>query len=115
MIPATKNWGLWDQFVAKQLAFFIDKLKNTREGDGTLLDRSLIYQGSATSKVHDPHNYPLILAGGKKMGHKAGQYVKYDEKKNALSNLYVRMGQAMGAPIEKFGDSTGISMSELFS
>ena len=110
-----KDWGMWDQFVAKQLAFFIQRLKDTKEGDGTLLDRTLIFQGTATSSVHNSHNYPLILAGGKKLGHKAGQYVQYEESKNALSNLFVRMGQAVGVPMKKFGDSSGIQMSELFS
>ena len=49
------------------------------------------------------------------MGHKTGQFVQYDEAKNALSNLFVRMAHAMDVPIETFGDSTGIPMTELFS
>jgi hypothetical protein len=109
-----KDWGLWDQFVAKQLAYFINRLKETSEGDGSLLDRCLIFQGAATSRVHDNTNFPIIMAGGKQIGHKAGQFVKYDEKKNNLANLFVRIANAMDVPIEKFGDSTGISMSELF-
>ena len=48
------------------------------------------------------------------MGHKAGQFVTYDEKENALSNLFVRIANSMDVPIERFGDSTGIPMSELF-
>ena len=110
-----KHWGLWDQFVARQLAYFIKRLKETKEGDGSLLDRCVVFQGAATSRVHDNTNYPLILAGGKKMGHKAGQYVKYDEQNNALSNLFVRIANSMDVPIETFGDSTGMPMSELFA
>ena len=109
-----KDWGLWDQFVAQQLAYFINRLKGTKEGDGSLLDRCLIFQGAATSRVHDNTNYPLLLAGGKKIGHKAGQFVTYDEEKNALSNLFVRIANSMDVPIETFGDSTGNPMSELF-
>ena len=45
---------------------------------------------------------------------KTGQFITYDEKKNALSNLFARMGNAMDVPMENFGDSTGIPMSELF-
>ena len=48
------------------------------------------------------------------MGHKAGQFVNYDEQANALSNLFVRIANSMDVPIEKFGDSSGISMNELF-
>lgn len=109
-----KDWGLWDQFVARQLAYFIGRLKNTKEGDGTMLDRSLVFQGAATSRVHDNTNFPLILAGGRQIGHKAGQFIKYDEQNNNLANLFVRMANAMDVPIESFGDSTGVSMSELF-
>ena len=110
-----KDWGLWDQFVAQQLAYFVNRLRDTKEGDGTLLDRCLIFQGAATSRVHDNTNFPLILAGGEKMGHKAGQFVTYDEQKNNLANLFVRIANSMDVPIDSFGDSTGISMSELFA
>lgn len=110
-----KTWGMWDQFVSRQLAYLINRLKETKEGDGCLLDRCLIFEGSPTSITHKAVNYPLILAGGKKMGHKTGQFVQYDEAKNALSNLFVRMAHAMDVPIETFGDSTGIPMTELFS
>ncbi len=109
-----KDWGIWDQFVAKQLAYFIDRLKGTSEGDGSLLDRCLIFQGAATSRVHDNTNFPILMAGGKQMGHKTGQFITYDEQKNNLANLFVRIGNAMDVPMTKFGDSTGISMSELF-
>ncbi len=109
-----KDWGLWDQFVAQQLAYFVKRLKDTKEGDGSLLDRCLIFQGAATSRVHDNTNFPLILAGGKKMGHKVGQFVTYDEEKNNLANLFVRVANSMDVPIDSFGDSTGIPMSELF-
>ena len=54
------------------------------------------------------------MAGGKQMGHKTGQFITYDEQKNNLANLFVRIGNAMDVPMTKFGDSTGISMSELF-
>ncbi len=109
-----KDWGLWDQFVAQQLAYFINRLAETSEGDGRLLDRCLIFQGAATSKVHDNTNFPIIMAGGKQMGHKAGQFITYDEEKNNLANLFARIGNAMDVPMENFGDSTGVSMSELF-
>lgn len=109
-----KDWGLWDQFIARQLAYFINRLKETKEGDGTMLDRCLVFQGAATSRVHDNTNFPLILAGGKQLGHKAGRFINYDEQKNNLANLFVKIANAMDVPIEKFGDSTGVSMGELF-
>ena len=110
-----KDWGLWDQFVARQLAYFINRLKETKEGDASMLDRCLVFQGAATSRVHDNTNFPLILAGGKQMGHKAGQFVTYNEQENNLANLFVRVANAMDVPMETFGDSTGIPMNELFA
>jgi hypothetical protein len=109
-----KDWGMWDQFLMKQMAYLVKRLESTQEGDGTLLDRTLILQGAATGKLHKNYDYPLILAGGKKIGHKGGQFVEFDEDKNALADLFLRMGQSMGANMETFGDSTGASMSELF-
>ena len=101
--------------MARQFAYFINRLRETREGDGRLLDRCLIFQGAATSKVHDNTNYPIIMAGGRQLGHKTGQFVTYDEEKNNLANLFVRIANAMDVPMEQFGDSTGIPMSELFA
>ena len=108
-------WGQWDQFLAKQFGYFINKLKETKEGDGTLLDNCLLFHGSATSKTHKNVNYPLLLAGGRNLGHKSGQFVQYEEEKNALADLYVRIANGAGVPITKFGDSLGNSMSELFT
>jgi hypothetical protein len=48
------------------------------------------------------------------MGHKSGQFISYDEEQNALSNLFVRIANSMDVPLQSFGDSTGISMGELF-
>ena len=109
-----KDWGLWDQFVARQLAYFLNRLQETPEGDGSMLDRCLVFQGAATSRVHDNTNFPLLLAGGKKMGHKSGQFIRYDEKQHKLANLFVRIANSMDTPIDQFGDSTSMPMNELF-
>ena len=79
-----------------------------------MLDRCLVFQGAATSRVHDKINYPSPLAGGKQIVHKAGQFITYDEQKNDLANFFVRIANSMDVPIESVGD-TGISMSELFA
>jgi len=97
------------------LAYFINRMKETKEGEGSMLDRCLVFQGAATSRVHDNTNFPLILAGGKHIGHKAGQFVSYDEEKTNLANLFVRIANTMDVPMETFGDSTDVSMNELFA
>ena len=110
-----KDWGMWDQFLTRQLSYFMQKLKSTKEGDGTLLDRTLILHGAATGKLHNNTDYPIIVAGGKKIGHKGNKFITYNQDEIALADLFVQFGQSMGAKMEKFGDSTGHSMSELFS
>lgn len=109
------EWGQWDQFIAKQFSIFLNKLRECKEGDGCLLDRCLILHGSATGKSHDPHNYPLILAGGKKLGHRSGQFITYPENEQALSNLFVKMANAVDIPLQNFADSNGRDLKGIFA
>ena len=99
--------GKYDAFLASQLAYFIDRLQNATEGDSSLLDRTLVLFGSSNSKTHVNRNYPLVLAGGTKLGLKHGRYLKYAESV-PLSNLHLTMLHGLGIPAESFSDSTGV-------
>ena len=103
--------GQYDAFLAKQLEYFVAKLKNAREGESSLLENTMVLFGSSNSKTHVNTNYPLILAGGSKLGLKHGRYLKYTEK-TPLSNLYLTMLQGLGVQAESFSDSNGV-LSEL--
>jgi len=105
--------GKFDQFLAQQLAYFLQRLKDTPEGDGNLLDSTLVLYGSSNSKTHNNTNYPTVLAGGRKLGFKHNQFIKFDSK-IPFSNLFITMMEKFGAPIEKFADSTG-EMTELLA
>ena len=79
-----------------------------KEGEGTVLDNSMILFGAGLrdGDTHNPHNLPLVL-GGRGGGRIAsGQHLVY-EKDTPLSNLYVSMLDAFGTPVERFADSTG--------
>ena len=76
------------------------------EGDGSVLDNTCIFYGSSNSTTHNNNNYPLILAGGKNMGYKHGQYLTFD-KDVPLANLFVTMQKRMGVKADSFADSTG--------
>ena len=76
------------------------------EGDGSLLDRTLVFYGSSNSKTHQNRNYPLLLAGGRGLGTRHGQYLRFDET-TPLANLFVTMLDRLGVPVESFADSTG--------
>jgi uncharacterized protein DUF1552 len=92
----------------EQYAYLLGKLRGMQEGDGTVLDNSMILFGAGLrdGDAHSPHNLPLVL-GGRGGGRIAnGQHLIY-EKDMALSNLYLCMLDAFGTPVERFADSTG--------
>jgi hypothetical protein len=62
--------------------------------------------GMGNSNQHDPHNLPILLAGGKASGVQWGRHIRYPEK-TPLTNLYLTMLQRAGVPAENVGDSTG--------
>jgi len=99
--------GKFDQFLAQNHARFLNRMKETSEGDGSLLDRTIVLYGSSNSRTHSNHNYPLLLAGGRGLGFKHGQYLRYNEREMRLSNLYATMLERLGIPDEGFADSTG--------
>ena len=95
-------------------AEYLEKLKNTPEGNGSLLDNSLILYGSGIGNpnVHDHTNLPIIVAGGSSGGMKGNRHIRYD-KPTPLANLHLTLLEKMGVKIDSFGDSTGM-IDELF-
>ena len=108
-----KDWALWDQFMNQNFAYFLNRLKEAKEGDASVLDRTVIMYGCGTSTTHLAKNYPLILAGGSKLGIKHGYFRKFDENKRRLSDMFVSMLNALGVPTEQFSDSTA-NLDEIF-
>ena len=102
-----EDWGRLDRWYAKQFAYFIEKMKNTQDLHGSLLDNTMILYGSACSTTHNARNYPLILAGGSKLGIEHGAFTKFDENKERLSNLYLNMLNRLDIEVDSFSDSTG--------
>ena len=108
-----QQWSTFSRFLTEQFAYFLQRLKSSPDGDGTLLDNTQLLYGCCTSHTHVAHNYPLILAGGNKLGIKHGQFRQYPESV-PLSNLFVTMLDRMQVPVKAFKDSTG-ELSELVS
>ena len=101
-----QQWAQYDQFLARQHAYFLKRLKDTQEGEGNLLDNTVSLYGSATSTTHNARNYPLVLAGGSSLGFKHGAFHKYTEE-TPLANLFVSVQKRLGVASEQFADSTG--------
>jgi hypothetical protein len=90
-----------------KLADFVEKLKTTRDGDGSLLDHSLLYFGSGMSNgnLHDRATPPALLVGGAHGKLKGDRHIV--AKKEPTANLLLSIAHLYGAQIEKFGASTG--------
>lgn len=103
-----------NQFHVSLFAEFLGKLKATREGNGTLLDHSLLLYGSGMGNpnVHDHINLPIIVAGGAAGGMKGGRHIRFS-KATPLANLHLTLLDRVGVRIDRFADSTG-KVDELF-
>lgn len=97
-----------DKFLMDQFAYFLDRMKQTKEGDGNLLKNSMILYGSAISDAnrHRHHDLPIIVAGHGGGSLKTGRYIENDNE-TPLNNLFLSLSDRMGAKIDALGDSTG--------
>jgi len=103
-----------NHFHVSLFAEFLQKLKDTPEGEGTLLDHSLYLYGSGIGNpnIHDHTNLPIIVAGGKATGMKGGRQIKF-AKPTPLANLHLTLLDKVGVRLEKFADSNG-KVDQLF-
>ncbi len=108
--------GQWDLWRNQQHAYFLNRLRTTKEGDSNMLDNTVVLWGCGHPHAsHSTHNYPIQLAGGRNLGFKHGKLHKFvGDKKVPLSNLFVSMLNSVDVPTESFADSTG-EMKELRS
>ena len=95
-------------FHMQQFAYFLDKLQSIPDGDGTLLDHSMLIYGSGISdgNIHFHMDLPVILVGGGGGRLRGGRHLHYMND-TPVSNLYVSVLDKLGVPVETFGDSTG--------
>ena len=123
--------GIYCRFLNEEFARFATRLQQTPEpaGQGSMLDNSLLLYGSASSAFHLSRNYPLVLAGGKNMGFRHGQYInaaganpqagawdggtepwqlEVTKEDRPLSNVFATMLKQLQVPTEKFADSDGL-------
>ena len=93
----------------EQLAYFMEKLAATPDGDGTLLDQVLIQYGCGISdgNQHLHVNLPVLVAGGAAGAVEGGRHLRVAEE-TPLTNLQLAVLEKLGVPTEKLGDSTGV-------
>jgi len=111
---AMQKLGTYDKFHADLLAKFLHKLANTPEGNGSMLDNTMVLFGCSNSKTHVNRDYPLMLAGGENLGIRQGLFHEMKATGQPFSNLLLTCLQQLEVPAERFSDSTGV-MHEILS
>src|SRR5256885_4145116 len=98
-----------NNFHTKMLAYYLDRLRATPDGDGSLLDHSMILYGSALSdgNLHLYANLPLLLVAGERAGIRGGRHIRFP-KGTPMTNLLLTMLDKANVPhVERLGDRTG--------
>jgi hypothetical protein len=97
-----------NEYHVQQFAHLVEKLSSIRDGDGTLLDSTVLLYGTgiSDSNTHFHDDLPIALVAGKGTGITGNRYVRYP-KGTPLANMHVTLLAKMGVQVEKFGDATG--------
>ncbi len=97
-----------NQYHVSLFARFLERLAETPDGDGSLLDHSLYLYGSGMGNpnVHDHVDLPIVVAGGGAGRARGGRHIRYAEPE-PMANLHLALLDAAGIRLEKFADSTG--------
>ena len=90
------------------LSYYLDRLRATPDGDGSLLDQMILLYGSgmSNSNLHNIQSLPILLAGGGAGRIRGNRHIQYPAE-TPLTNLYLTMLDKLGVPVDQFGDSTG--------
>ena len=100
-----------DTYHVQLVSYFLDKLRNTPDGDGTLLDHSMIVYGGGigNGNLHEHTNLPCFVAGGGGGRLKGGRHLAYPEEQDTpMANLLLSVLDKAGVPADQLGDSTGV-------
>jgi Protein of unknown function (DUF1552) len=107
-LAAMKKLGTYDKFHADLIASLLQRMKDTPEPGGSMLDNTLVLFGCSNSKTHVNRDYPLMLAGGRNLGIKQGQFHDMSTRDARMSDLLLTMLQQIDVPVPSFSDSNGV-------
>jgi hypothetical protein len=98
-----------DTYHVKLFSYYLDKLQSTRDGDGSLLDHSLILYGSSLcdGNKHTHHDLPLVMLGSAAGQVKGGRHIRFPEETHMNDLLLTMLDKAKVPVPEKLGDSDG--------
>ena len=112
--PDTRLIGIRDRLFCTCLARLMDKLDAIEASDGTLLDHTTLLMGGSQISSHSGSSFPMLLAGGNKLGFKHGQHLRWKSDTKSASDLYLTILQQLRCPVESFKESKG-PISELLA
>lgn len=106
--PNMDKFALINKYHVQTFAYFVEKLRNTPDGDGNLLDHSMLLYGSGMSNgnQHDHDPLPVVVAGKASGQLEGGRHLKFPQH-TPMSNLLLSMLNKLGIQQDQFGDSTG--------
>ena len=104
------NYAKMNRYHVQNLAYFVEKLKNMPDGDGSVLDHVLIYKGSnmGNSHRHAHVKVPVILVGGIDGSFKGNRHIVFPDNTQRTSNMLLSILHLYGIPRERLGESTGL-------
>jgi len=102
------SYALINRYHVQMLGYFLEKLKATPDGDGTLLDHAVVLYGSSMSNgnQHDHDPLPILVAGGASGQLKGDRHLSFPAH-TPMSNLMLSLLDKLGVHQDRFGDSTG--------
>ena len=107
------QFAKYDLFLSEQVAYFLGRLQDYKDHQGTVLDNSIVLYGSGASTTHYPKNLPTLVAGGANMGLVHGTYWRNGETN--MSNLFLSILHSLEIPVNSFSESTGVLHNSIFS
>ena len=107
------DFAKYDLFLSQQLAYFLGRLNEFKDANGTVLDNSIVLFGSGASTTHNPTNLPTLVAGGGHMGLRHGTY--WHRADTSMSDVFLSILHSMEIEVPSFADSTGVLRDSIFS
>jgi hypothetical protein len=104
-----RRYATLNRYHVSTMTYLLEKLKGTADGEGNLLDQTLVLYGSnmGNSNQHQHYDVPHLLIGGANGRHKGNRHLKYDRKTVPTGNLLLSVLDMYDINKEQQGDSTG--------
>ena len=103
--PDTQVLQYRDEMLCACLSRLMDRLKATETRDGTLLDHCVLLMGGSQISSHSGKSFPMLLAGGQKLGFRHGHHLRWKHDERPASDLYLTILQQIGCPVTSFKES----------